>query len=61
MAKGDRLMKDVYEALRAGPAWEKTLFVSVYDDSGGWYDQIVPPHEGVPNDEAPCNVNLSSK
>jgi hypothetical protein len=97
MAKGDRLLKDVYEGLRAGKAWEKTMLVVVYDDSGGWYDQvsmtaifaahhacileptalpysvqfttctrtwcsavqIVPPF--APNDEAPCNVNLTSK
>ena len=36
MAKGDRLLKDIYEALRAGPKWEKTMLVVVYDDSGGW-------------------------
>ena len=61
MAKGDRLLKDIYEALRAGPKWEKTMLVVVYDDTGGWYDQVVPPHVDVPNDGAPCNVNTSSK
>eukprot|EP01052_Picozoa_sp_SAG31_P036594 SAG31_NODE_4595_length_3106_cov_4.715996_2_plen_440_part_00 len=50
LAKGDRLLKDVYEALRAGPAWEKTMLVVVYDDTGGWFDQVVPPHVDVPND-----------
>ena len=37
------------------------MLAVVYDDTGGWYDQVVPPHEGVPNDEAPCNVNITSK
>lgn len=37
MAKGDRLLKDVYEGLRAGKAWNKTMLVVVYDDTGGWY------------------------
>ena len=32
MAKGERLLKDVYESLRAGPKWEKTLLLVVYDD-----------------------------
>merc|ERR1740117_1919242 len=32
MALGERLHKDVYEALRAGPAWDKTLFMIVYND-----------------------------
>ena len=39
LAKGDRLLKDIYEALRAGPKWEKTMLMMVYDDTGGWYDQ----------------------
>jgi hypothetical protein len=29
VAKGERFQKDVYEALRAGPGWEKTLFLIV--------------------------------
>merc|ERR1719498_2198403 len=54
IAKGERLTKDVYEAVRAGPKWNKTLLLVVYDDAGGYYDHIVPPHEGVAADEAPC-------
>lgn len=34
VAKGERLTKDIYEALRAGDAWNKTLFLVVYDDAG---------------------------
>ena len=48
MAKGERCQKDVYEALRAGPKWSSTLLIIVYDDAGGFYDQIIPPFEGVP-------------
>jgi hypothetical protein len=33
----------------------------MYDDAGGWYDHIVPPFEGVPNDEAPCNLEQHSR
>ena len=44
----------MYEALRAGKAWERTLLLVVYDDAGGYYDHVVPPHEGVPADESPC-------
>ena len=56
IAKGERLLKDTYEALRAGPGWNKTLFFVVYDDAGDYYDHIVPPFEGVPSDDAPCHV-----
>jgi hypothetical protein len=56
MALGERLHKDIYEALRAGPAWNKTLFVIVYDDGGDFYDHVVSPFEGVPADDAGCHV-----
>lgn len=44
------------ESLRNGPGWNNTLFLVMYDDAGGLYDHIIPPFEGVPNDESPCNV-----
>ena len=36
IAKGERLLKDVYEALRAGPKWNETLLLVAYDDIGGY-------------------------
>lgn len=56
VAKGERLLKDVYEALRASPKWNKTMLLVAYDDAGGYYDHVVPPYEGVPADEAPCHL-----
>jgi hypothetical protein len=46
---GEQLYKAVYEALRAGPGWNHTLFVLTYDEHGGFYDHVPPPMEGVPN------------
>ena len=43
MAKGERLLKDVYEALRNGAGWNKTLFVVTYDDYGGFFDHVERP------------------
>jgi phospholipase C len=60
VAKGEMFQKDIYEALRAGPKWSKTLFLIVYDDAGGLYDHIVPPHEGVPADNAACNAGIKN-
>ena len=54
MAKGERLLKDVYEALRNGPGWNHTLFLAAYDDYGGFFDHVKPP--AAPHDESPCNV-----
>jgi hypothetical protein len=45
---GEKLLKDTYEALRAGPGWNKTLLFITYDDSGGWYDHAPLPTAGIP-------------
>jgi phospholipase C len=58
VAKGERYVKDVYEALRAGPKWEKTLLFVVYDDGGGFFDHVPTP-VGIPKDEAPCHIEPS--
>ena len=56
MGGGERLLKDIYEALRAGPGWNHTLLWVGYDDAGGFYDHVVPPFEGVPSPDHPCHV-----
>jgi phospholipase C len=41
---GDLLIADIYEALRANEAlWEKSAFIVVYDENGGFYDHVGPP------------------
>jgi hypothetical protein len=40
----------VYEALRASPQWEETLFLITYDEHGGFYDHVAPPDQGIPGD-----------
>jgi phospholipase C len=40
---GDRLVADVYEALRGnGAIWPKTLLVVTFDEHGGFYDHVPP-------------------
>eukprot|EP01061_Rhynchopus_euleeides_P010090 TRINITY_DN1943_c0_g1_i3.p1 TRINITY_DN1943_c0_g1~~TRINITY_DN1943_c0_g1_i3.p1 ORF type:complete len:690 (+),score=278.92 TRINITY_DN1943_c0_g1_i3:63-2072(+) len=48
MAAGEALYKDIYEALRASPQWNETLFVITYDEHGGYYDHMVPPSAPPP-------------
>ena len=31
---GEALLKDVYESLRAGPGWNRTMLLVTYDDAG---------------------------
>jgi phospholipase C len=47
--RGQSLVKDVYETLRAGPHWSSTLLIITYDEHGGYYDHVPPPSRGVPN------------
>jgi phospholipase C len=42
--KAEKLIADVYNALRANPdLWRSTLLVVLYDEHGGFYDHVVPP------------------
>ena len=46
--EGERLIADVYNAIRRNDGlWQSTLLVVLYDEHGGFYDHVVPP-KGVP-------------
>ncbi|MFF4403016.1 alkaline phosphatase family protein [Streptomyces sp. NPDC001404] len=49
---GEQLIHDVYQALRSGPGWAKTLLVVTYDEHGGCYDHVPPPAGATPPDDA---------
>lgn len=40
---GEKLIFDVYNAVRNSPAWDKTLLIITYDEHGGSYDHVAPP------------------
>jgi phospholipase C len=42
---GDQLIKQVYEAVRNGPLWNKTMLLITYDEHGGFFDHVGPPHD----------------
>jgi hypothetical protein len=49
----EKLVADVYGALRAKPdVWKKTLLIVVFDEHGGYYDHVPPPAavspDGIP-------------
>ena len=49
--RGDELIADVYNRLRANPElFARTLLIVVYDEHGGFYDHVVPPR-AVPPDK----------
>ncbi|HEY8117829.1 MAG TPA: alkaline phosphatase family protein [Methylophilaceae bacterium] len=42
--KAEKLVADVYNAIRSNSAlWNNTLLVVVFDEHGGFYDHVVPP------------------
>lgn len=40
---GEQLIADVFNMVKASPAFEKTLLVITYDEHGGCYDHVPPP------------------
>ncbi|KAF8673167.1 hypothetical protein HU200_048715 [Digitaria exilis] len=49
VGNGQRLVKEVYEALRSSPQWNEILLVITYDEHGGFFDHVPTPIDGVPN------------
>ncbi|KAM7512244.1 hypothetical protein LguiB_011119 [Lonicera macranthoides] len=47
--EGQKLVKEVYEALRASPQWNEILFIITYDEHGGFYDHVPTPVTAVPS------------
>jgi phospholipase C len=43
VTKGEQLIAEVYNSLRGGPAWTKTLLIITYDEHGGIFDHVPPP------------------
>jgi phospholipase C len=50
--KAQKLLADVYNALRANPElWASTLLVVLYDEHGGFYDHVEPPAAVPPDND----------
>ena len=50
---GEKLIQDVYTAVRNGPGWNQTLLFITYDEHGGLYDHVPPPSGATPPDATP--------
>ncbi|AUM65320.1 phosphoesterase [Brevibacillus laterosporus] len=40
---GENLISEVYQAVREGKRWDRTLLIVTYDEHGGCYDHVAPP------------------
>src|SRR6185312_10181282 len=43
VAYAEQLVAEVYNAVRAGAAWDRTLLIIMFDEHGGCYDHVPPP------------------
>ncbi|KAJ3064146.1 hypothetical protein HDU98_000134 [Podochytrium sp. JEL0797] len=43
LARGEALLKEIYESIRASPQWEETALLITFDEHGGFYDHVAPP------------------
>jgi phospholipase C len=57
VTRGERLIKDVYEAIRRSPHWERSVLVVTFDEHGGFYDHVEPP-TAVPPGDTPTLSNV---
>jgi phospholipase C len=48
VADGQALVAKIMRALVQSPSWNKTLFIITYDEHGGFYDHVIPPHDAAP-------------
>lgn len=49
--KAEKLIADVYNAIRANTQlWDSTLLIVFYDEHGGFYDHVIPPKAVAPDD-----------
>jgi len=50
---GEDFIQEVYDAVRRGKRWDRTLLVITFDEHGGLYDHVVPPLNATPPDDPP--------
>ena len=48
VAKGEQLIREIYDTLLASPNWGATLFIITYDEHGGNFDHVAPPWGATP-------------
>ncbi len=57
VTRGEQLIKQVYETLRASPIWEKSVLIITFDEHGGFVDHVPPP-SAVPPGDTPSTANI---
>jgi phospholipase C len=59
LSAGEALLADVTQALVGSPVWPQSLLLVLYDEHGGFYDQLPPP-AALPPGDAPRNTGKAA-
>ena len=59
VARGEAVIKTVYEAVRNSPLWNRSLLIVTYDEHGGFYDSVKPGAAPKPDDGSPENIKVN--
>jgi phospholipase C len=51
---GEAYSASIINAIMHGPAWPHTVLLFMYDEHGGYYDHVPPPHAIPPDDIKPA-------
>jgi len=55
--RGEKLIADVYNAVRANETlWQSTVLIVFWDEHGGFFDHVEPPVVPLPHDPLPPNA-----
>lgn len=58
--RSEKLIADVYNALRVNPTlWHSTLLIVFYDEHGGFYDHVEPPPALPPDEPRPPDAEYT--
>jgi phospholipase C len=54
--RGQSHISDIVNAVRSGPHWEDSIILITFDEHGGFYDHVHPPHAGQDGDRTPDGI-----
>jgi phospholipase C len=57
VARGEALLKEIYETLRNSPLWSSSVLIITYDEHGGFYDHVAPVAAYPPSDGSSSRYN----
>ncbi|MGZ4711733.1 MAG: alkaline phosphatase family protein [Acidimicrobiia bacterium] len=41
---GQAFLRSIFKAFASSPQWQRGAFIVTYDEWGGWFDHVAPPH-----------------